>query len=116
MTGRSLRRVPLLAAAGALLLAGSGSGRAAHRTCCFNNPQYAGVCEVSPSKGETCASILAYLNNPAAQGKTYCSNSGVRVGWKQVACGGKKAAGGRDPDGARPLTAGWASRPARPAR
>lgn len=54
--------------------------------CCFTNPQYAGVCVVQPGEGETCSSILAYLNNPRSQGKSYCGNTQVRGGWKQVAC------------------------------
>ena len=55
--------------------------------CCFTNPQYSGVCKVQPAEGETCDSILAYLNNPNAQGKTYCDNSNVRGGWHHKKCG-----------------------------
>ena len=54
--------------------------------CCFTNPGYSGVCEIQPAKDETCATILAYLNNPMAQGKNYCGNTQVRSGWKSVAC------------------------------
>ena len=54
--------------------------------CCFTNPQYTGVCSVDPGEGETCASILAYLNNPQSQGKSYCGNTNVRGGWKQQKC------------------------------
>ena len=90
MIGRALRRAAPLAVC---LLAGSGSaGHAAHRSCCYTNPQYAGVCQVRPAKGETCDSILAYLNNPSAMGKTYCSSTAVRVGWELVACVAKKPA------------------------
>ena len=39
--------------------------------CCFTNPRYSGMCEVMPGKDETCAGILAYLNNPSGAGKTY---------------------------------------------
>jgi hypothetical protein len=44
------------------------------------------VCEIQPAKDETCSTILAYLNNPMAQGKNYCGNTQVRSGWKSVAC------------------------------
>lgn len=54
--------------------------------CCFTNPKYAGVCGVDPAEGETCASILEYLNNPNSAGKTYCEATLIRVGWKQTAC------------------------------
>jgi len=93
MIHRSLLRPWVGAAAAALGLGLSGSaGHAAHRSCCYTHPQYAGVCQVKPAKDETCDSILAYLNNAAAQGKSYCSNTAVRVGWEQVACGAKKPA------------------------
>jgi hypothetical protein len=54
--------------------------------CCFTNPRYAGVCQVDPSEGETCASILAYLNNASSSGKSYCGNTDVRGGWAGVTC------------------------------
>ena len=57
--------------------------------CCFNNPGYAGSCEVQPAKDETCRQILQYLNNPMAQGKTYCNNTTIRRKWKSVACAAK---------------------------
>lgn len=56
--------------------------------CCFTNPRYAGVCEVTPGADETCGSILSYLNNQASVGKTYCGNTKVRGGWSQVECEG----------------------------
>lgn len=58
--------------------------------CCFTNPGYTGTCEVQPSKDESCGQILAYLNNPMAQGKSYCGNTTVRSGWKQASCDTKK--------------------------
>ena len=67
--------VPLLVAAAA-----------AKKPCCFTNPQYTGVCVVQPGEGETCTSILDYLNNPQSQGKTYCGNTSIRGGWKQAEC------------------------------
>ncbi len=54
--------------------------------CCYTNPRYAGRCEVEPAKDETCASVLEYLNNPQSQGKSYCGNTSLRGGWKQVPC------------------------------
>jgi hypothetical protein len=54
--------------------------------CCFVNPHYHGVCQVTPAQGETCDSILKYLNAPGTQGKTYCTNTQLRGGWKHVDC------------------------------
>lgn len=54
--------------------------------CCFAHPQYAGVCVVHPGGGETCASILRYLNKPGSTGKTYCRNTSVRGGWTRAGC------------------------------
>ena len=54
--------------------------------CCFENPRYSGICEVEPAEGETCASIVEYLNNPMAQGKSYCGGTDVRQGWTEVSC------------------------------
>ena len=55
-------------------------------SCCFTNPRFSGVCEVTPGPEETCASILAYLNNPNSSGRAYCGGTTVRGGWSQVAC------------------------------
>ncbi|HET6900213.1 MAG TPA: hypothetical protein VFK70_17810 [Vicinamibacteria bacterium] len=55
-------------------------------SCCFTNPRYTGVCVVEPGADETCASILAYLNNPQSQGKSYCGSTSVRGGWRQGRC------------------------------
>ena len=30
--------------------------------------------------------MLAYLNDPKAAGKSYCSNTTIRGGWKNVRC------------------------------
>ena len=54
--------------------------------CCFVNPNYQGVCAVSPADGESCEEILAYLNTPLSVGKTYCENSRIRGGWERVNC------------------------------
>ena len=58
----------------------------ARPACCFTNPQYSGICAVEPGEGETCTTILDYLNNPNSQGKTYCGNTSIRGGWKRVEC------------------------------
>ncbi len=73
---------------GALVLTSVRTSSAAdqQKRCCFTNEQYSGVCEVIPSGDETCADILAYLNNPMATGKDYCGNTHIRGGWHQVEC------------------------------
>jgi hypothetical protein len=64
----------------------SAGGQDPRRPCCYTNPRYAGTCEVDPAQDETCISILEYLNNPQSQGKSYCSSTSIRGGWKQVPC------------------------------
>lgn len=54
--------------------------------CCFDHDGYQGHCKVTPAEGETCASILEYLNTAGTVGKTYCNNSKFRGGWTQVDC------------------------------
>ncbi len=54
--------------------------------CCFANDRYEGTCKVIPGEGETCQSILAYLNNPMSTGKPYCGGTSVRGGWVLVDC------------------------------
>ena len=83
----------LAGAIGILAVLGPADGAAPSRTtdgqplrCCYTNQRYAGVCKVQPAQDETCASILAYLNNPRSQGKTYCGNTTIRGGWQQVEC------------------------------
>ncbi|MGH9322399.1 MAG: hypothetical protein ACRD3V_21250 [Vicinamibacteria bacterium] len=56
------------------------------KACCFTNPGYAGTCKVVPAEDETCASILAYLNDPMAEGKSYCGGATVRRGRTEVSC------------------------------
>jgi len=58
-------------------------------SCCFNNPRFTGTCKVMTGPDETCSDVLAYLNNQASVGKTYCGNTKVRGGWAQVACEGQ---------------------------
>jgi hypothetical protein len=59
---------------------------AADDECCFSNPRYTGVCKVQPDDDETCADVLAYLNNVNSVGKAYCGNTIIRGGWSQVDC------------------------------
>jgi len=54
--------------------------------CCFTNPRYTGVCQVTPADDESCGSILAYLNNPNSSGKGYCGGTSIRGGWQQASC------------------------------
>ena len=54
--------------------------------CCFSNRAFSGVCVVKPAEDETCATILAYLNNPQSQGKDYCGKTTIRGGWQQTSC------------------------------
>ena len=61
-------------------------GAAVPKPCCFTNDRYAGVCRVVPDNGETCTSILTYLNSPTSIGKTYCDSSNIRGGWREVSC------------------------------
>jgi hypothetical protein len=63
------------------------SAQAAEKpACCFSNPAYSGTCQVKPAEDETCASILSYLNSALASGKSYCNNTEIRGGWRQVSC------------------------------
>lgn len=63
------------------------------RDCCFTNPAYGGVCVVEPAGEETCASILAYLNNEQSTGRSYCRRTNIRGGWRQVQCEGQAPTG-----------------------
>lgn len=58
----------------------------AAQDCCFTNPRFTGTCRVTPGPDESCAGILAYLNNPVASGKEYCRGTTLRGGWSQVDC------------------------------
>ncbi len=60
------------------------------KACCFTNPQFTGVCEVTPAKDETCDGILKYLNTAGTAGKTYCKNSRIRGNWQKTDCEKKK--------------------------
>jgi ketosteroid isomerase-like protein len=58
----------------------------AQDTCCFNNFRFAGGCQVHPAKGETCTSVLSYLNSFDSVGAYYCGNTTVRGGWTLISC------------------------------
>ncbi len=84
-----LTGLALCLAGGAMMLLAGATSRAAAgpgERCCFTNPRYSGICEVTPEEDETCASVLAYLNNPNSMGKDYCGNTTIRGGWEEVAC------------------------------
>ena len=59
---------------------------ASSQNCCYVHPNYAGVCAVQPAAGESCGTILEYLNSPGTAGKSYCGNTPIRGGWRQVRC------------------------------
>lgn len=89
MQKREIRLWAMAAAATTLWLVGSQAAvaRAEEKAdCCFSNPSYAGVCRVKPAEGETCASVLSYLNTTMSTGKSYCNNTEIRGGWKRAAC------------------------------
>jgi hypothetical protein len=69
-----------------LALAFASVASTATSTCCFSNRGYAGYCRVNPAEDETCASILAYLNNEMASGKSYCNSTRIHSGWELVSC------------------------------
>ena len=76
----------LLIAVGTLTLLAP-SGAHADENCCFNNFRYAGGCMVVARGGETCQSILSYLNNFQSVGRYYCDNTTIRGGWSLTDCG-----------------------------
>ncbi len=82
---RSSRSALLIAIGTLALLAPSGAH--ADENCCFNNFRYAGGCMVVARGGETCQSILSYLNNFQSVGRYYCDNTTVRGGWSLTDCG-----------------------------
>ena len=72
------------------LWAGEALAKAPVAKCCFTNTAYAGVCEVTPAKDESCSTILQYLNTPNSTGKTYCGSTAVRGGWSQASCSSER--------------------------
>ena len=60
---------------------------AAEERCCLNNFRFAGGCMVVVRGGETCSSVLSYLNSFDSVGKYYCDNTTVRGGWTLSDCG-----------------------------
>jgi hypothetical protein len=102
----------------ATMLVAAAPSRAAGppKPCCFTNDRYAGTCKVVPGDGETCQSVLAYLNNPMSTGKAYCDSTNVRGGWTLVSCDkGMPAKGGTPASAANgqrgtPVRAGGATR------
>ena len=79
-----------------MILAAMATVAAAGDDCCFTNTRYTGVCRVAPGEDESCADILAYLNDANSVGKSYCGNTIIRGGWAQGSCdeGDQRAACG----------------------
>ena len=69
-----------------VLGAGATLAEEAEKKCCFRNTAYSGVCEATPGEGETCKSILDYLNTPNSAGKSYCGGTQIRGGWESTGC------------------------------
>jgi len=88
-----LRRAAVLLAALALTataVAQTRSGQvqpSGSDVCCLNNFRYTGTCEVTVGSGESCSSVLSYLNNLNSAGRQYCGNTIIRGGWTLVRCG-----------------------------
>ena len=83
----------LIALCWALSAAGTVPAADAGGQCCFTNPAFTGVCQVTPQEGETCQSILDYLNTPNSAGKNYCGDTTIRGGWQQTSCSTRGQAG-----------------------
>jgi uncharacterized protein (TIGR02246 family) len=81
-------RASLIVALAPALLAAFFAPQMVHAedTCCFNNFRFAGGCQVRPASGETCASVLSYLNSFDSVGSYYCGNTTVRGGWTLTSC------------------------------
>jgi hypothetical protein len=75
------------------VLAGPSEDPSPRADCCFTNRAFTGVCRVKPGENETCATILAYLNDPRSQGRSYCGGTTIRSGWQQVSCEAPPASG-----------------------
>lgn len=112
-SGRRLAGLAIAVVAGVVVLAATlpAVGADAVEPCCFANDRYQGVCTVIPGEGETCQTVLDYLNNPMSTGKTTCGGTKVRGGWVAVDCStGKPAArqgaSGSTPRGQGPAPAG----------
>lgn len=88
MKYRNVVIIVLLAATAAstLLVMSARATGIAKDPCCFTNPRYTGVCEVTPGEDESCGGILAYLNSQTSVGKSYCGNTTIRGGWRTVSC------------------------------
>jgi hypothetical protein len=90
--------IALVAVAAAIVASAGPAARGSaedsdRQLCCVANPRFAGICAVELGPEETCQDVLDYLNNAASVGKTYCANTPVRMGWKQVRCEGEEAHG-----------------------
>jgi hypothetical protein len=66
--------------------------------CCLTNFRFTGPCEVTIGPGESCADVLAYLNNFQSAGRQYCGNTITRGGWTAVRCGSSAGSAVISPD------------------
>ena len=81
-----MNRRALLVWACVVLIAGLSLAAEPEKKCCLKNPAYTGICEATPGEGETCATIIDYLNTPNSAGKNYCAGTAIRGGWESVTC------------------------------
>ena len=96
----------------AILAASVGAtGASAADTCCYANARFSGPCVVTLAPGETCSSVLAYLNNLSSGGKTYCGSTPIRRGWSHTTCPGEVVSGGAVPVQPVPVQPGPGARP-----
>ncbi len=89
-SGRSAAVGVVLTLAAAAASAQTFSGqvqRGGSDVCCLTNFRFTGPCEVTVGPGESCADVLAYLNNFQSAGRNHCGNTMTRGGWTLVRCG-----------------------------
>ena len=87
------------------------AGASAAETCCYANFRFSGPCVVTLAPGETCSSVLAYLNDLSSSGKTYCGSTPIRRGWSHTTCPGEVASGDAVPVRPVPVQPGPGARP-----
>jgi len=81
----------------------------AAETCCYANFRFSGPCVVTLAPGETCSSVLTYLNDLSSAGKTYCGSTPIRRGWSHTPCPGEVTSGRPVP--VQPVQPGPGARP-----
>ena len=86
-------------------------GASAADTCCYANFRFSGPCIVELAPGETCSSVLSYLNDLSSAGKTYCGSTPIRRGWSHTPCPGEVATGRTVPVQPVPVQPGAGAQP-----